>query len=71
MEAGNTEIIKTFFIAHNSQEIVLIGREDLIKEYKKYFLDNQVTGNIKLQVINPLEKDFEKINILFFNGIKS
>lgn len=67
----NTEIVKMFFIAHNSQEIVLIGREDLIKEYKKYFLDNQVTGNINLQVINPLEKDFEKVNILFFNGIKS
>ena len=42
--------------------------EDLIKEYKKYFLDNQVTGNIKLQVINPLEKDFEKYFHLILSG---
>lgn len=66
----NDEIVKTFLVAHNCEEIVLIGREDLIKDYKKYFLENQVTANIKLQAVSPVKSDFEKVNILFFNGIK-
>ena len=43
--------------------------KDLIKEYKNYFLENQVTAEIKLQEVNPLSKDYDKVNILFFNGI--
>lgn len=66
----NENIVKTFLIAHNSQEIILIGREDLIKDYKNYFLNNQVEANIKLQAVSPLTKDYNKVNILFFNGIK-
>ena len=52
-----------------TSEIILVGRGDLIKEYKNYFLENQVTAEIKLQEVNPLSKDYDKVNILFFNGI--
>lgn len=65
----NEDIAKTFLVAHNSQEMIIIGRPDLIQEYKNYFLENQVTANIKLQAIKPIEKDFDKVNILFFNNI--
>lgn len=65
----NEDITKIFLVAHNSSEIILVGRTDLVQEYKNYFLENQVTANIKLQEINPITKDFNKVNILFFNGI--
>ena len=65
----NEDITKIFLVAHNSSEIILVGRGDLIKEYKNYFLENQVTAEIKLQEVNPLSKDYDKVNILFFNGI--
>ena len=65
----NEDIAKIFLVGHNASEIIIIGREDLINEYKNYFLENQVTANIKLQKVNPLQKDFDKVNILFFNSI--
>ncbi len=65
----NDDIVKTFLVAHNSSEIIIIGRKDLINEYKNYFSKNQVTANIKLQEVNPIKKDFNKVNILFFNNI--
>ncbi|NAZ72147.1 cag pathogenicity island Cag12 family protein, partial [Vibrio toranzoniae] len=49
----NEDLRKIFLVAHNSNDIIIIGREDLIKEYQKYFLDNQVTANITLQEVNP------------------
>ncbi|MCG3667483.1 cag pathogenicity island Cag12 family protein [Aliarcobacter butzleri] len=65
----NEDVAKTFLVAHNSSEIIIIGRENLIKEYKNYFLANQVTANIKLQAVKPIKSDFDKVNILFFNNI--
>lgn len=66
----NEDIAKIFLVAHNSSEIIIIGREDLINEYKNYFLENQVTTNIKLQAVKPIAKDFDTVNILFFNNVK-
>ena len=63
------DLTKIFLVAHNSNEIIIIGRGDLIKEYQKYFLDNQVTANITLQEVNPVKKDFSKVNIMFFNNL--
>ncbi|QKF77302.1 cag pathogenicity island Cag12 family protein [Arcobacter defluvii] len=65
----NEDISKIFLVGHNASEIILIGREDLINEYKNYFLENQVTANIKLQAVKPIHKDYNKVNILFFNTI--
>ncbi|MGI8039967.1 cag pathogenicity island protein, partial [Campylobacter jejuni] len=41
--------------------------EDLIKQYKHYFEKNQVLAPIELQPVSPIERDFNKVNILFFN----
>ena len=65
----NEDLVKIFLVAHNSNEIIIIGRSDLIKEYQKYFLDNQVTAKITLQEVNPVQKDFGKVNIMFFNNL--
>ncbi|MBL3519515.1 cag pathogenicity island protein [Arcobacter lanthieri] len=65
----NEDLTKIFLVAHNSNEIIIIGRDNLIKEYEKYFLENQVAADIKLQTVNPINKDFDKVNILFFNNL--
>lgn len=65
----NEDIAKIFLVAHNSSEIIIIGRDGLIEEYKNYFLENQVTTDIKLQAVKPVVKDFDKVNILFFNNV--
>ncbi|EAH6897764.1 cag pathogenicity island protein, partial [Campylobacter coli] len=38
----NDLITKTFLLAHNSTKIILVGRKDLIEQYKQYFEKNQV-----------------------------
>ncbi|HEH4176822.1 TPA: cag pathogenicity island protein, partial [Campylobacter jejuni] len=38
----NDLITKAFLLAHNASKIILVGREDLIREYKDYFIKNQV-----------------------------
>ncbi|HIC3488300.1 TPA: cag pathogenicity island Cag12 family protein [Campylobacter coli] len=63
----NDLVTKTFLLAHNSTKIILVGREDLIKQYKHYFEKNQVLAPIELQPVSPVERDFNKVNILFFN----
>ncbi len=63
----NDQIVRTFLVAHNAKEIIIIGREELINEYKKYFLDNDVTANIKLQPVTAIEKDFDSVNLLFLH----
>ncbi|MCR6580355.1 cag pathogenicity island Cag12 family protein [Campylobacter insulaenigrae] len=66
----NDLVTKTFLLAHNASKMILIGRDDLIKDYKKYFVENQVDADIiELQPIIPYDEDFNKVNILFFNKI--
>ncbi|AWI35141.1 cag pathogenicity island Cag12 family protein [Helicobacter apodemus] len=65
----NELVTKTFLLAHNATKMILIGREDLIKDYKEYFLNNQVIIPIELQPINPYEEEINRVNILFFNNI--
>ena len=65
----NELVTKTFLLAHNASKIILIGRKDLIKDYKEYFIKNQVIVPIELQPINPYKEDNNKVSILFFNKI--
>lgn len=63
----NEQVMKTFLLAHNATKIIIVGRKDLIKEYEKYLRDNQVETFIELQDITPIERDFNNVNLLFFN----
>jgi len=65
----NEDIIRVFLAAHNASEIIIIGRPNLIQEYKDYFVANQVTTNIKLQAVKPIKEDYNTVNILFFNDV--
>ncbi len=63
----NDQIVKTFLVAHNASEIILIGEKNTIEKYKEYFIKNQVTANIKLQPVSHMIKNSNFVNILFFN----
>ncbi|EAI8855979.1 cag pathogenicity island protein [Campylobacter coli] len=65
----NELVTKTFLLAHNANRMILIGREDLIRDYKEYFIKNQVVIPIELQPINPYEEERNRVSILFFNKI--
>jgi len=65
----NEDIVRVFLAAHNASEIIIIGRPNLIKEYKQYFLENQVTTPIRLQAVKPISRDYNTVNILFFNDV--
>ena len=66
----NDLIVKTFLLAHNATKIIIVGRENLIRDYKRYFIKNQESAPIELQPINPTQRDFNKVNILFFSKTK-
>lgn len=66
----NDMVVKTFLLAHNASKIILVGREDLIKEYKEYFLKNQVEALIELQSIEPIAEDYNAVNMLFFHSLE-
>ena len=67
----NEEIIKTFLVAHNSSDIIIIGNDlNTLNEYKQYFMKNQVSANIKLQTIDSKNND-NSVNLLFFNNLIS
>lgn len=62
----NDEIPKVFYLAQNADEIIIIGKPELISEYKNYFINNQVTAKIQLRPLN-YRYDKDLINILFFH----
>ena len=64
----NKQIVKTFYVAQNAQEIILMGRADLLNEYLNYFKSNGVTAKFKLQPVNY--EDSNLVNMLFFNKIE-
>ncbi|EAJ1255029.1 cag pathogenicity island protein [Campylobacter lari] len=67
----NELVTKTFLLAHNASRMILVGREDLIKDYKEYFIKNQVVIPIELQPINPYKEERNRVSILFFNKIST
>lgn len=64
----NKQIVKTFYVAQNAQEIILMGRADLLNEYLNYFKSNGVTAKFKLQPVTY--EDSNLVNMLFFNKIE-
>lgn len=63
----NDQIVKTFYVAHHAQDIIIVGREGLIEQYKNYFVSNGVKGKITLQPVTPIQADTNTVNMLFFN----
>ena len=63
----NDEIVKGFYLAHNSDKIIIIGNEKIAREYKSYFLENQVKAEIKIHPVDMIEMSKNRVNVLFFS----
>ena len=63
----NDEIVKGFYLAHNADKIVIIGDEKIAREYRSYFLENQVTAKIEIHPVDLIALSKNRINVLFFS----
>ncbi|OCS32895.1 cag pathogenicity island protein (plasmid) [Campylobacter fetus] len=63
----NDEIVKAFYLAHNSEKIIIVGYENMALEYKNYFLNNQVTADIEIHPVDSIDLSKNKVNVLFFS----
>lgn len=75
----NDLVVKTFLLAHSSQKITLIGKEQQIQKYRDYFIENGVSAEIYLQPVEDLRAENESshnllsqklndsVQVLFFN----
>ena len=63
----NDEVVKGFYLAHNADKMIIIGNEKIAKEYKDFFLANQVKAHIELHPIDMIDGSKKKVNVLFFS----
>lgn len=62
----NEQIVKSFYVAHNADKIIIVGEKDLAQDYKQYFEQNGVK-NIEIHEVTFTEMDKNKVNVLFFS----
>lgn len=61
----NNQIVKSFYVAHNANKIIIIGNKDLAQDYKQYFEKNGVK-NIEIHEVLYINENANKVNVLFF-----
>lgn len=64
----NDMIIKTFYVAHNADRIIIIGNKNIAQDYKEY-LTTKGCKNIAIHQVDSIGQSKKRVNILFF-GIK-
>lgn len=62
----NDKVIKTFYLAHNADHIIIIANKKLANEYRDYLIKNQVKARIELKEVDFINDS--KVNILFFHN---
>ena len=63
----NDEIVKAFYLAHNAEKMIIIGNEKIAREYKDYFVYNQVKADIIIHSIDSINGSKQRVNVLFFS----
>lgn len=59
----NDRIVKVFLVAHNADEIVIVGKNSIAQQYKNYFRENGVTADIEIED----DATSYVVDIIFFN----
>ena len=54
---SDEQIVTNFYLAHNATDINITGNEQTIEQYQQYFLKNQVTANINLNLVEMEQCD--------------
>lgn len=63
---NDDEVVKAFYLAHNADEIIIIGANPVTLEYQSYFLKNQVLGKIRIHEVDSINGKKNLVNVLFF-----
>jgi cag pathogenicity island protein 12 len=63
---NDDEVVKAFYLAHNADEIIIIGANPVALEYQSYFLKNQVLGKIRIHEVDSINGKKNLVNVLFF-----
>ena len=64
----NNMIVKTFYVAHNADKIIVIGNKKIAQDYKDYLASNGCK-NIAIHPVDSIGQSKKRVNILFF-GMK-
>lgn len=63
----NDLVVKTFYLAHNADKIIILGFEATALKYKNYFIQNGVRANIEISPLDLLGGRKDLVNVLFFH----
>ncbi|AHE95274.1 Cag12 family protein (plasmid) [Campylobacter fetus subsp. venerealis cfvi03/293] len=63
----NEQVVKVFLLAHNASKIILVGSNQIAREYEAYFRANGVTAPIEIQPVSSINLQKNLVNILFFH----
>ena len=61
----NNMIVKTFYVAHNADKIIVIGNKKIAQDYKDYLASNGCK-NIAIHPVDSIGQSKKRVNILFF-----
>ena len=64
---ASEQIVKTFYLAHNADYIIIIGDTITANEYKQYFRRHGVQASIRIQESDFIGANANSVNILFFH----
>ena len=64
----NDMVVKTFYVAHNADRIIIVGNKEIAQDYKEYLLKNDCK-NIAIHPVDSIGGSKKRVNILFF-GMK-
>lgn len=64
----NDMVVKTFYVAHNADRIIIVGNQEIAQDYKNYLTSNGCK-NIAIHPVDSIGLSKKRVNILFF-GMK-
>lgn len=70
MLVKDEDIVKTFYLAHNADRIIILGYEPTAFEYRNYFIKNGVTAPIEISKLDMIGNSKTTVNVLFFHEKK-
>ena len=66
----NDLIVKTFYLAHNADKLIILGYAPLAIKYKNYLVKNGVDTEIEIRPLDSINYKKDLVNILFFHTKK-
>lgn len=63
----NDLVVKTFYLAHNADKLIILGYGPLAQKYKNYFIENGVKAEIEIRPLDLISHRKDLVNVLYFH----